>query len=166
MKSLFCLFAFLFASVSVAETAITVNARQHADRSSILSDSPYGEDDVSLGVYVDIFEGVGAWRFGASYADDLSGLPDVNSVITPQISLLVVDGIWETSLGALIDYVDTDTETDWGDVYFQWALGLNLPITNSFSIGVHAQYPFEDFDGLIDFDTDLLEWTGAVRIRF
>lgn len=166
MKFFYGLLFSLFVVTSVsAETALSFQAKQHGDVSSQF-ESPYGKDDVSYGVFVEFFEGIGAWRVGASYSDDVSGIPDVNSVITPQVSLLAVDGIWESGLGALIDYVDTDADADWGDVYFQWTLGINIPVTTSMSIGVHALYPFDDFDGLIDFDSDLLEWSGVVRIRF
>jgi hypothetical protein len=82
-----------------------------------MPERPYGEDDTSYGVFVDIFDGAGAWRLGASFLDSPSGLEGVEdaerveSVITPEVGLLAVDGIWEAGISAMIDYIET--ESDW-----------------------------------------------------
>jgi len=152
--------------LSAAETALVVLARQHADLSETMPERPYGEDDTSYGLFVDLFDGPGAWRLGASYSDSLDGLEGVESVITPEIGLLVVDGNWETGISVLVDYVETEDDSDWGDVYFQYGFGLNLGLTSGMSVGLHASYPFEDLEDISDFSTGDIEYAATVRLRF
>lgn len=149
-----------------ADTSLIVLGRRHADLSESMSDRPYGDGDVSYGVFADLFDGAGAWRLGASFSDDVSGVEGVDQVITPELGLLVVDRIWETGIAVLVDYVETESDSDWGDVYFQAHLGLNFQVTSSLSAGIQASYPFDSIDGLSDVDFDALDFAGVVRFSF
>jgi hypothetical protein len=167
MKTLFSLLLICLSAPLFAQTSFTVVYKQHESQAQTMADRPYGQDDNSFGLFADLFEGAGGWRLGASYLTDATGVPGVKSVITPEIGLLALDGVVEGGVSALMDYVELENgDTDWGDVYFQLALGLQFPLSQSMSIGIHAYYPFEDLKGLSDFDTGDVEYGGALRIRF
>lgn len=168
MKCL-CVIAMWMCSVGLvraADTALVVLARQHSDLSESFPDRPYGDGDTSFGLFVDLFDGAGAWRIGANFSDDVTGRVGIDQVITPEVGLLATDRIWEAGIAALIDYVETEDASDWGDVYFQAHFGINLSLTPRLTAGIQAGYPFEGFDGLSDFDLDLVEYAGVVRFRF
>jgi len=165
MKRLFLLLPLITAPL-FGQMAATVLVKQHDDRADTFEDRPYGKDDISYGLYLDIFEGRGGWRFGAAYSGDLTGIEGSDSVITPEISLLVVDGIWETGFGVLIDYLDIDGDTDWSDPYFQIQLGLNVPLSDRFQLGIHALYPFASASDFTDIRLSDLDFAAQFRARF
>lgn len=133
-----------------AQPMVTGLVKQYDDRAKNFDERPYGKDDISYGLYVDFYEGMGAWRLGASYASGLSGAGEADSVITPEVTLLATDGMWEAGISALIDYVDSEEGADWGDVYYQVQLGVSLPVSQRFQIGIHAFYPFSGFSDITD----------------
>jgi len=149
-----------------AEMDITVIGKKHENRSEDFEDRPYGNDDMSYGAYFDYFEGMGGWRFGATYATDLSGPGEADTVITPEISLLGRDGIWEGGLSVMMDYIDSEEGSDWGDVYYQTQLGINLPVTSNLLIGIHAFFPFKDLGDFSDIDTGNVDYGVTVTARF
>jgi hypothetical protein len=155
----------LLTSCLYAQEGITVKVQTHKDFTETIPERPYGEDDVSYGIFWDTQDGNGAWRLGVNYSDDLSGIEGADSVITPQISLVALDGVWEFNVSALIDYVDLPEGSEWGDVYFDVSLGLNISLSTSTFLGVHARYPFEDLDDLGDISTSDLEYALTLSIR-
>jgi hypothetical protein len=144
---------------------VTGMAKKHTTRSGDFEERPYGENDVSYGLFVDFYEGMGAWRFGASYASGLSGEGEADSVITPELTLLATDRIWEAGISALIDYVDTGDETEWGDVYYQFQLGLSMPVSDRFQVGIHDFYPFSGFSKVSKFSFSDLDYGLMLRFR-
>jgi hypothetical protein len=160
------LLCLLMSSTLFADMAVSVLVKEHEDRTGNFAERPYGQDDRSYGLFLDLFEGVGGWRLGASYSDEVTGVPGIDTVITPEVGLIVMDGIWETGISVLMDYVDADGETDWGDVYFQTQLGLNLPITGAVLIGLHAFYPMESASDLFDIGFSDLDYAVQLRIMF
>ncbi|MDA3874081.1 MAG: hypothetical protein PF795_08980 [Kiritimatiellae bacterium] len=148
-----------------AQPMVTGLVKQHDDRAKTFEERPFGKDDISYGLYVDFYEGLGAWRLGASYASGLSGAGEADSVITPELTLLATDGMWETGISVLIDYIDTEEEADWGDVYYQIQLGLSLPVTQRVQIGVHAFYPFASFSDITDIRVGDLDYGLLLRFK-
>lgn len=164
MKHLFRLGLIFSMSLPLfAEWNVVAMGKKHEDRADSFSDRPYGDDDVSYGVFAEIFEGMGGWRFGASYATDLTGPGGADSVITPEIGLLAIDGLYEAGISVLMDYVDSGDDAEWGDVYFQTQLGINLPVTKRLLLGIHAFYPFDDLSNL---DLGELDYAVTLRMRF
>lgn len=164
MNRLFLLLLTL-AAPAFGQMAGSVLVKQHDGRDDY-AERPYGKDDMSYGVFLDAFEGVGGWRFGASYSGDLTGVEGVDSVITPEICLLVVDRIWETGIAVLIDYVDVDGEADWNDVYFHAQFGINFPLGNRIQLGAHAFYPMESISDIVDIGFSDLDYGVQLRIMF
>lgn len=99
-------------------------------------------------------------------SDDLSGIEGVDTVITPEITLLVVDQLWETGISALMDYVDTEGGSEWGDIYFQTQLGINVPVSDRIQMGVHIFYPMESITDIVDISFSDLDMAVQLRVMF
>ena len=159
--SLFVMGLHLFASA----TDVAVTVKQHSEHSA-MPDRPYGKNDLSFGAYMEFFEGPAGWRVGAAFADDLSGPLAADRVITPEITLLFQDGMWEAGVSVLKDYLKVNDDTGWKSTYFQFQLGLSIPFGRSASVGAHAFYPFESWGKLSEFKFDDLDFGITVRYRF
>jgi hypothetical protein len=165
MKKLLLL-CLLSISPLFAQNGVTLMVKQHNDRADSFTDRPYGKDDLSYGVFMDMFDGMGGWRLGATYASGLSGPGEADSVITPEITLLGSEGIWETGISLMMDYIDDASGTSWGDLYYQMQLGLNFPVGKHFQLGIAAFFPFSDFDVFTSFDFGELDYGITLRSRF
>ncbi len=155
----------LATALAAPATELAVQVKKHAAHGEF-SERPYGKDDISYGAFFELSEGLAAWRLGASYVSGASGFGEADSVITPEITLLAQDGAWEGGISTLIDYVDANGDTDWGDIYFQLQLGLRLPVLKRASLGINAYYPFEKFGELGKFDFGDLDYGLSLRFGF
>ncbi|WFB35879.1 hypothetical protein P3T73_17135 [Kiritimatiellota bacterium B12222] len=165
-KYLTLCFCLLFVSPLFAQKALTVVVKEYDKRAKSFPDRPYGKDDMSYGLYLDIFDGMGGWRMGASYAGDLTGPDQANMVITPEITLLGSDKLFVSGVSLMMDYIDSDTGTEWSDLYFQIQLGLNVPLGNRFQAGIHAYFPFTEIQDFGDFDTGELDYGISISCAF
>jgi len=161
----FFLFVFLICGSLFADFSPAILVKRHTDRASTFEDRPYGRSDVSYGLFMDLFDVNGAWRLGASYAGDVSGPGDVSRVITPEITLLATDGLWEAGVSALMDYTSDDDNDGWGDVYYQVQLGVNFPVSDRIQVGFHAFYPFDSFSNFSDIRSSLLDYGLLIRMK-
>ena len=155
----------LSATLAAPANEWAVQVKKHAEHGEF-SERPYGKDDISYGAFIEASEGLAAWRLGATYVSDATGFGEADSVITPEITLLAQDGAWEGGDSTLIDYVDANDETDWGDIYFQLQLGLRLPVLKRANLGINTYYPFEKFGELGKFDFGDLDYGLSLRFRF
>lgn len=160
---LLCLF---LSTPLFAQRDFTVIVKQHDMREDSFPERPYGKDDTSYGVYMDIYDGIGGWRFGASYASDLSGTGEADSVITPEITLLGAEGSWMTGISIMMDYIDDENGTDWSDLYYQFQLGLNIPLGDRFKAGIHAFFPFSGLGDFVDISFGELDYGITVSASF
>jgi hypothetical protein len=161
------LLALALGGASLAQTtSLTAIGKRHSDRADTIGDRPYGKDDISYGVFLDLFDGLGGWRLGASFSDDLSGAGEADSVITPEIALMAQDGFWETGISVLRDYVETAETSEWNSFYYQFFLGINIPLSKSLMIGAAAYYPFDSFSEIRDFSSGDLDFGVSLRLRF
>lgn len=165
MKKLLLLGLF-FSAPLFAQNAVSIIGRQYVQREDSFTNRPYGKDDVSYGAYWEVFEGIGGWRLGASYASGLSGPGEADSVITPELTLLGAEGIWESGFSLMIDYIDYETDTDWSDLYYQFQLGINIPLGKAFQLGANAYFPFSDLGDFKDIDFSELDYGVSLRARF
>lgn len=174
--SLTCLavFAATLVSSHAADSAATLQLKYHGEHTEF-DDRPFAEGDMSIGAYYDVFDGMGGWRIGLSYAWDLGQKDGVDnpetyvapdSVLTPEIALLVREGRWQTGVAILIDYIDAEGDTDWGDIYWQFQLGYGIPIGKKIEIGIHAFYTFERIDKILDFDFESMDFAIHASYRW
>lgn len=165
MKKLFLLCIFLSAPL-FAQTSYTAAVRKYVQRDNSYTDRPYGENDLSYGLYVDMFDGIGGWRLGASYATDLSGVGEADSVITPEITLIGAEGPWISGISLMMDYVDDGSNTEWGDLYYQFQLGLRFPIGKNLQVAASLYFPFTDLGNFGDLGFSELDYGLTVSARF
>lgn len=159
-------------STHLQATEAAIQVKRHREHSKF-SERPFGNRDLSYGAFIEFFEGTAGWRIGAMYANDISkGDPesedfiDVKSVITPELTLLIQDGMWETGISVLKDYIETEDDRDWGGTYFQLQLGFNFPVSANASVGLHALYPFDSFSDVTKFKFSDVDIGLLARIRF
>ncbi len=154
-----------FALASFAAGDLTLIAKRHDNRSDTFPDRPYGKDDVSYGVFLDLFDGMGAWRLGVTGSQDV-GAEGVDGVVTPEIGLLAVDGLFEFGVSVLKDYMVGEEDNEWGDLYYQMHGAINVPLGSAVMVGVGAYYPFESWGDVFDFSTGDLDYAVTFRLRF
>lgn len=151
---------------AVRATDVAVTVKQHREHSK-MSERPFGKGDLSYGLFMEFLDGPGGWRIGAAYANDVSGpLENIDRVITPEITLFLLDEGWEAGISVLKDYITDDEDSDWGSTYFQMQLGYNFPMGRTGSIGIHTFYPFEGFGDLGSFRFSDLDFGITARFRF
>jgi len=164
MKTRFCLFLLMLSPLFVPAD-VAIMAKKHTTHKEF-DRRPYGNDDISYGAFLEFMEGPAGWRLGAMYATDLSGTYDADSVITPELTLLLQDGIWETGISILRDYLDSDEKSGWDKLYYQVQLGVNLPVGPNASVGIAAFYTLEKLSKITDFSFGDLDYGLVARIRF
>jgi len=122
------------------------------------------DDESTFGLVYEYHEGSTFWQLGVQYGNNL-GTNTVDYIITPEINLMVADGLWRGGIGILSTYSNTEDDSDWSDLYYQFLLGVDVPI-GSLALSFQAAYVFEDFDELDEFDFDELDWTGYLTFVF
>lgn len=156
-------------SMVSAESAISGGARYHQN-SSVIPDWAFDEGDLSYQVGYEYKEGAGYWQLLVGFAPDVTddGLeetPEIKTVITPQLNLIFEDQGWLAGTGILGNYIETEEDSDWSDLYFQLMIGFNLPLP-FLSPEFMAVYPFEDWGDLGDFDFDDIEYSLLIKYEF
>lgn len=164
MKKRFCLYLFLLLPL-ILPADVALMAKRHSTHRNF-ERRPYANKDMSYGAFFDIMEGSAGWRLGAMYGSGLTGAFEADTVITPEITLLLQDGIWETGVSVLRDYVDSEAGSGWERFYYQIQLGVNIPFGPRGSIGAAAFYPMEKLNKISDFSFRDLDYGLVARIRF
>jgi len=130
--------------------------RQHSEDATIEGHA-FG-DDISYCLAYEWEEGGAFWQAALDYAPDVDTTNAVDYVLTPQVNLLFKDKGWRGGVGILKSMVaDDETGNDWTDIYFQWILGMHIPVFGM-KFNVTAYYLFEDFGDLGDFDSGNIEY--------
>ena len=154
--------------------AVTGSARFHVEHSAFTA-LPFDDGDFGYLLAYEYHEGLGLWQAGVEYAPSPDGDPDVNYVLTPQVSLILQDRIFRAGMGVLWSYVARETtETEpvepvidgWSSPYYQFNIGLNFPILERFSIGIDSYYVFEGWGELKEFDIGDIEFGASVSVKF
>ncbi len=147
-----------------AQSAAGVGLRSHVLHTEF-EEYPFDNGDISYVVGYEYHDKTGYWQFLVGYTPEVGDGTVVESIITPQLNLLMQDGVWIAGGGILGSYVETELENDWTDVYWQVMLGfeITLPIC---SLEILAYYPFESWSTFGDFDTDDIEFGGLAKFMF
>lgn len=160
----------LLATLTQAEqSALTVGARRHVDHSS-LTDLPFDDGDIGYLVAYETANAGACLQFGAEYAPDVTGTNkatgsnSVDYVVTPQINLILKDGIWRGGTGILDSYIagGDNGKKQWSGIYWQIFLGIAVPV-GGFEVGANAFYTF---DKLSRFEHKDIEYGAYLRYSF
>ena len=168
-----------------ATSAIGVGARHHVQHTAY-EDYPYADGDLSYTIAYEYHDAAGYWQLMVGFTPDVGertavegdsttvegeGTTEeeagavVESIITPQINLMIEDRIWLAGVGILSDYIETSEDTEWSDIYWQVILGILVPIGN-LELEILAYYPFEDWGTIGDFDADDIEFGASIKFLF
>jgi hypothetical protein len=161
-----------------ASSAIGVGARRHVQHTAY-EDYPYGDGDLSYTIAYEYHDAAGYWQLMVGFTPDVEARTEdegdgtgeedegtvVDSIITPQINLMIEDRMWLAGVGILSDYIETSEDTEWSDIYWQVMLGLLIPLGN-LELEVLAYYPFEDWGTIGDFDVDDIEFGASIKFLF
>jgi len=156
-----------------AQFGIVAGARRHAEHSAF-KELPFADGDMSYTVGCEYHDLSGYWQFIVGYAPDVgtnttpnaAGVSNkVDYVLTPQLNMLVVDGIWIGGMGVMASQVKTELTDDWTDIYWQFMFGIEIA-TPIIRLEILAYYPFENWGELSEFDFGDIDYGGALKIVF
>jgi hypothetical protein len=148
-------------------SAIALGIRQHSDYLGA-PNLPYGEGDLSYLVAYEYHEGNAYWQIGLGYtphSTTTSTVEKVESVMTPQIHLLLKDRIFYGGLGLMRSYVRRE-ESHWTDFVWQLQFGAHFPLSEAFDLQLAAYYLFEEWGDIGDFNTDNVELGMSLSYRY
>jgi hypothetical protein len=142
----------LVAPVQAGQQGVGVGVRQHVGQPDF-EKLPFGDGDVSYGLDYEYHEQNSMWQIALGYAPEVTGTNDVDYAVTPQLSLLLKDGMWRGGLGILDTYSAglADAESRWSSLYWQFLVGVTIPV-GSLSLNVSAHYVFDNWKHVRDFD--------------
>ncbi|MFO7535168.1 MAG: hypothetical protein R6X19_05720 [Kiritimatiellia bacterium] len=164
--------ALLLAGVAAApafalQSGVSTQVRQF-DNHKEFADRPFAHGDYGYGLAYEIRDVKGSWQLGALYTPDAGEDDAYDYAVTPFINMFFRDRIFIGGMGANITYLPkTDTEDEeWGDVYWNFLMGLEFPLGKHLALSGLALYDFENWDDLNKFDFDDVEFAVALTLLF
>jgi hypothetical protein len=152
------------ATPALGQHAFGIGARRHCDHDAF-EDLPFEDGDWSYAAVYEYSDQSAMWQIVFDWAPYVTGTNSVDQVITPQLNLIFKDRAFRGGIGILGSYID-DEDPDWTDIYYQFLLGLELPLHRRFSVELYAVYAFEAFDELQDFVWGDIEFSGVIKYAF
>jgi hypothetical protein len=161
-------FLSLLSGAAMASTATVVDlgARYHTKHSEFVS-LPYADGDLTYGVGYEIHEDNALLQLACGFTPDFKDNKDMDYGVTPELNLLAKDGIYQGGMGILSTYTrDGEGKGDWMDLYWQFVLGLNIPLGSRLSLQANAYYVFENWGSLGKFKFEDIEFGGYLGYKF
>jgi hypothetical protein len=144
--------------------AIGIGARDHVNH-SVYEELPFDDGDITYTLGYEYHDMAGYWQILVGYTPDLED-KTVDYVITPQLNLIIQDRIFLAGTGVMGSYIESvEDGGDWTDVYWQFMLGLEIPL-GPVKLEAMAYYPFDDWSDLNDFDFGDIEYGGSLKYYF
>ncbi len=153
-------------AMAAGANGLDVGARYHTTHSEFAA-LPYADGDLTYDVGYEIHDANGLLQLLCGFTPDFKDHSDIDYGITPEANLLLTDGLFQGGLGILSTYTKNAAGDDkWMDMYWQWVLGLNIPLGNRLSIQANAYYVFESWGKLNKFDFGDVEFGGFLTYKF
>lgn len=154
------------AALASTAQAFDLGARYHQKHSEFVS-LPYADGDWTYGVGYEIHEESSMLQLACGFTPEFADRKDLDYGITPEANLLVKDGLFQGGAGILSTYTrDAAGDGNWMDLYWQFILGLNIPLGKALSLQANAYYVFESWDRLSAFKFEDIEFGGYLSYRF
>jgi hypothetical protein len=168
-SGLIAVLALAVANVALAEVtqSFGVGARSHQERTSF-SELPFKDGDLSYSAAYEYHDGDAFWQLACDVTPGLdgSGTNAADYAITPQLNLLLKDKMLQGGVGILSTYTHGEEDGDWTDLYWQFILGVSLPLPGSLSVEINAYYVFESWDNIGEFDFGDIEYGAFLNYKF
>ena len=167
-----CLGLMLGLSVAASGVAIAgtgqsfdVGAKYHRLHSSF-KELPYDDGDISYSVAYEYHDEDAFWQLACDVTPEFKSRDDLEYGMTPQLNLLATDRIFQGGLGILSTYTHGDTGGNWMDMYWQFILGVSIPLPGPFTLEANAYYVFDEWGHVSDFDFGDVEYGAYLGYRF
>ena len=146
-----------------------VGARYHTTHSRF-EEYPFRSGDISWLGGIEFHEGIGYWQLLLGYTpsvknDPDSEQPEIDSILTPQLNLIIQDQGWLAGTGILSSYIKDEVESDWGDIYWQTIIGYQFRM-QYFTLDITGAYAFDRWSNISDFRFNNLEFVAMLKRRF
>ena len=152
--------------MAAGANGLDVGVRYHTQH-SVFSELPYADGDLTYELGYEIHDESGLLQLLCGFTPEFSDRSDIDYGITPEANLLLTDGLFQGGLGILSTYTkNSGGKDEWMDLYWQWVLGLNVPLGSRLSIQANAYYVFESWSRLNKFAFDDVEFGGFLTYKF
>jgi hypothetical protein len=153
-------------AAATASSGIDVGARYHI-RHSEFAELPFADGDLTYAAGYEVRDENGLLQLLCGFTPEFADRDDLDYGITPEANLLFTDGLFQGGLGILSTYTkNSGGNDDWMDLYWQWVLGLNVPLGKRLSLQANAYYVFETWSRLNKFAFDDVEFGGFITYKF
>ncbi len=156
---------------SASVTWFSAGGRYHTGLEKF-EDYPFRSGDISYQVGMEFHEGIGYWQLVLGYTPSVGDNPDpeaeaprIDSVITPQLNLILQDRGWLAGTGILASYIKDENEKDWTSIYWQTMIGYVFNFQH-FNLEILASHVFEEWSLFTDFSFNRLEYSAMLKRRF
>ena len=141
-------------------------ARYHQDNSSFVG-YPFAKGDLSYGATYEYEDQNALWQLGVDVTPKFKSPSAEDYAVTPQLNLLLKDQIFRGGLGILSTYTrDNAGKGDWMDLYWQFILGVEIPLPGRLVASANAYYVFDKWDNLNSFDFKDVEYGVSLGYKF
>lgn len=162
----FCALVAAGSVMAAGSQVLDLGARYHTTHSAF-SALPFSDGDLTYDLGYEIHDENGFIQLICGYTPDFKDHKDIDFGITPEANLLFTDGVFEGGLGVLSTYTQGGVEGDnWMDLYWQWILGVTLPLGDRFTLQANACYVFKSWDRLKDFDVGDIDYAAYLGLKF
>lgn len=167
LVGLVCCIVLVASIQTYAESGLALGGRYHQDHGTF-TELPYSQGDLSYGVMYEIFEkGASVLQLGCSMTPEFDNAPDLDYALTPEMNLMMRDGIFQGGFGLMSSYLSKlDGDSEWMDLYYQFLLGLRFDLSKKVSFQINASYVYAEWDEIFDFDFSDVEGTAYIGYSF
>jgi len=141
-------------------SAVNFGMIQHSDHPAE-QEIPFGNGDLSYLLAYEYHEGNSFWQLGVAltpHASATSTVGSVESVVSPQLNLIYKRNRFLAGAGVTKHYMKFPDKSLWSDFFWNFQLGICLPISESFELRAAGHYQFRNFSDLGDFNFNAMEW--------
>ena len=153
-----------------AQSGVSAGVRQHIMHSEF-EELPFEDGDLTYTIGYEYHDKHGYWQLLVGYTPEVGieelGLDEMATdyVITPQLNLIIQDGVVLAGAGILKSYIETEDDSDWTDIYWQIMLGFEIPL-GAIRLELLAYYPFETWGDIDEFSGSDIEFGGSIKYLF
>jgi hypothetical protein len=151
-----------------------LGGRYHA-RHSAFDELPFGNADLSYALAYNFVKDFYMVQFACDVAPSVEGPVAVSNApavktdyaLTPQANFILRDRIFRGGGGIRTSYLNnSEGDSQWLDPYWQFLLGLSVPLAKHVSVDAQTYYVFSDFGKLDQFSFYDLEYGLWLNYRF